>query len=132
MRSTRRHLTREPITSKRQLSRRRDTHTQRPERAPADDGLVQPRGAAEVAVREERRRLAHELHDSVAQTLFGITLNASRVLTLLERSEIRQVHTIVSEMLRQATDSQRELRALVHNLRSDESSQLQGGLTGAL
>jgi signal transduction histidine kinase len=132
MRSTRRHPTREPITSIRQLSRRRDTHTQRPERAPAEDGLVQARGAAEVAVREERLRLAHELHDSVAQTLFGITLNASRVLTLLERSETKQVHTIVSEMLRQATDSQRELRALVHNLRSDESAQLQGGLTGAL
>jgi signal transduction histidine kinase len=83
-------------------------------------------------VHEERHRLARELHDGVAQTLFGITLSASRVLTLLERSDTGQVHTIVNEMLRLAADSQTELRALVHELRSDESHQLQGGLTGAL
>ena len=74
----------------RQISRRRATH------APYPD-LVQP---AEVAVHNERQRLARELHDSVAQTLYGITLNASRVLTLLERRETEQVHTIVNELLR--------------------------------
>jgi signal transduction histidine kinase len=84
------------------------------------------------AVHNERQRLARELHDSVAQTLYGITLNASRVLTLLERSETERVHSIVNDMLRLANDSQMELRALVRDLRSDESSQLPRGLTGAL
>jgi signal transduction histidine kinase len=88
--------------------------------------------AAEVAVYDERLRLARELHDSVAQTLFGITLNGSRVLTLLERNETEQAHAIVSELVRLANASQTELRALVHDLRSDESDELQGGLTGAL
>jgi signal transduction histidine kinase len=88
--------------------------------------------SAEIAVHNERQRLARELHDSVAQTLYGITLNASRVLTLLERSETERVHSIVNDMLRLANDSQTELRALVQDLRSDESSQLPGGLTGAL
>jgi signal transduction histidine kinase len=76
---------------------------------------------SELAVRAERQRLARELHDSVAQMLYSITLSASRVLTLLERSETEMVHTVVSEMLRQANDSQTELRALVYDLRSDES-----------
>src|SRR3979411_2680801 len=82
-------------TSIRQLSRRFDAHEQRPERTLAHGDLVQtPQHAAEVAVHNERQRLARELHDSVAQTLFGFILNASRVLTLLERSEPEQVHTL--------------------------------------
>jgi signal transduction histidine kinase len=106
---------------------------QRPERVPAGGGLVEStRRAATLAVQDERLRIARELHDSVAQSLFGITLNASRVLILLERSETGTVHTIVSEMLRLANDSQTELRAVVHELRSDESCQLEGGLTGSL
>jgi signal transduction histidine kinase len=89
-------------------------------------------GDAKLAVHNERQRLARELHDSVAQTLYGITLNASRALTLLERSDTERVHGIVNDMLRLANESQTELRALVHDLRSDESFQLAGGLTGAL
>ena len=67
-------------------------------------------------MQDERLRLARELHDSVAQTLYGITLSASRVLTLLERRETEQVPTIVGEMLRLANDAQTELRALVRGL----------------
>src|SRR5713226_5669280 len=94
---------------------------------------VDPRHrSAEVAVHNERQRLARELHDSVAQTLYGITLNAARALALLERSETERVHSIVNDMLRLANDSQTELRALVHDLRSDESYQLARGLMGAL
>src|SRR2546426_457306 len=103
---------RESVTSRRRTSPRSDTHT--------------------LAVHEERRRLARELHDSVAQSLYGITLSASRVLTLLERSETAQAHTIINEVLRLANDSQTELRALVQDLRSDELHDLLGGLTGAL
>lgn len=91
-----------------------------------------PRRTPELAVRAERQRLARELHDSVAQMLYSITLSASRVLTLLERSETETVHTVVTEMLRQANDSQTELRALVYNLRSDESRRVECGLTASL
>jgi len=120
-------------TSVRQLSMRHDTHAQRRTRALAEAGLFEtPRPAADVAVHEERRRLARELHDSVAQSLYGITLSASRVLTLLERSDTAQVHAVVNELLRLANDSQTELRSLLHDLRSDEFDLLLGGLTGAL
>jgi signal transduction histidine kinase len=119
----------------RRISSRLDTHAQRPERASGKGSVVEStRRAAEiaVAVHDERHRLARELHDGVAQTLYGITLGASRVLTLLDRSETEQVRTVVDQMLRLVNDSQAELRALVRELRSDESHDLQGGLTKVL
>ena len=47
-----------------------------------------------VAVQQERGRVALDLHDTVAQTLYGISLSAARVLALLERSERAQVHGV--------------------------------------
>jgi signal transduction histidine kinase len=120
-------------TVMRQIPRRLARHAPRPERTQAERDLVQTaHQVAEVAVLNERQRLARELHDSVAQTLFVITLNASRVLTLLEHSETEQVRSIISDMLRQANNSQTELRALVQDLRLDESAQLARGLTDEL
>src|SRR3981081_2995186 len=84
------------------------------------------------AVYQERVRLARDLHDSVAQTLYGITLSASRVLVLLERSETTQQQAILEDLLQQANEGQKQVRALVLELRSGELDQLPGGLTGAL
>jgi signal transduction histidine kinase len=88
--------------------------------------------AADVAVKQERSRVASDLHDTVAQTLYGISLSAARVLALLERSETAHVHSFVEELLHLANDGQTELRTLLHDLRSDQPLPLQEGLTGAL
>jgi signal transduction histidine kinase len=88
--------------------------------------------APDVAVKRERGRVASDLHDTVAQTLYGISLSATRVLTLLERSETAQLQSVVEELLHLANDGQTELRTLLHDLRSDHPLPLQGGLTGAL
>jgi signal transduction histidine kinase len=87
---------------------------------------------AEVALSEERTRLARELHDTVAQTLYSISLGASRVLTLLEQSETAHVQDIVQDLLQQASAGQTELRVLLQHLRSNDQDQVQGGLTGPL
>jgi signal transduction histidine kinase len=89
-------------------------------------------GRADVAVQQERSRVASDLHDTVAQTLYSITLGASRILTLLERSETAQVQSVVENLLHLANDGQTELRTLLHDLWSDQPLPLQGGLTGAL
>src|SRR4030081_3197733 len=83
-------------------------------------------------VQQERGRVASDLHDTVAQTLYGISLSAARVLALLARSETAQVQSVVEELLHLANDGETELRTLLHDLRSDQPLPLQGGLTGAL
>ena len=90
------------------------------------------RVAADVAVKQERGRVASDLHDTVAQTLYGISLSATRVLALLERSETAQVQSVVEDLLHLANDGQTELRTLLHDLRSDQPLPLQEVLTGAL
>jgi signal transduction histidine kinase len=117
----------------RQFLRRPGAHAQCSARAPAEGALFEAaRRAAEVAVHQERTRVARELHDTVAQTLYSITLGASRVLTLLERSETAALQDIVEDLIHQADAGQTELRMLLHDLRSDDLYQVQAGLTGAL
>jgi signal transduction histidine kinase len=70
----------------------------------------------ELSSMEERNRLARELHDSVAQTLFNIVLESEVVASLIgedsapARSRIEQL----SERARQAAG---EIRALIFELR---------------
>ncbi|MDT0344888.1 GAF domain-containing sensor histidine kinase [Streptomyces litchfieldiae] len=70
----------------------------------------------ELTIADERARLAHELHDAVAQKLFSLRLTAQAAATLLERdperarSELGQVAALAAE----AAD---ELRAAVIELR---------------
>src|SRR5437870_3511464 len=109
------------------------SHAQR--RVPIRDGGRLFEGtwvAADVAVQQERGRVASDLHNTVAQTLYGISLSAARVLALLERSETAQVQSVVEELLHLANDGETELRTLLHDPRSDQPLPLQGGLTGAL
>jgi len=89
-------------------------------------------GRADAAVQQERTRVARDLHDTVAQTLYGISLSAARVLALFERNETGQVQSVVEDLLHLANDGQTELRTLLHDLRSDQPLPLQEGLTGAL
>src|SRR4030088_2423604 len=88
--------------------------------------------ATDVAVRQERSRVASDLNDTVAQTLYGISLSAARGLALLERSETGHVQSVVEHLLHLANDGQTELRTLLHDLRSGQPLSLQGGLTGSL
>src|SRR6266851_6772413 len=110
-------------------------HSRARDRVPLLDGghfVEGTRVAAEVAVQQERGRVASDLHDTVAQTLYGISLSAARVLALLERSETAQAQSVVQELLHLANDGQTELRTLLHDLRSGQPLPLQGGLTGTL
>jgi signal transduction histidine kinase len=81
------------------------------------------------AVLEERQRLARDLHDSVTQTLFSMTLTAEATRILLERDPTRvpaqldRLHELTQEALA-------EMRALVRQLRSTTADQ--GGLVSAL
>jgi signal transduction histidine kinase len=70
----------------------------------------------EYAVVEERNRLARELHDSVTQSLFSVTLLSEAALNLLERdpSKARERLERANEL---AQGALAEMRALIFQLR---------------
>jgi two-component system, NarL family, sensor histidine kinase LiaS len=85
---------------------------------------------ADAALLQERAPIARELHDSVSQTLYAITLTASRAMRLLEQNEANEVQHMIDGVLHLANAGQSELRALLTNLRSDRRTS--GGLTAGL
>jgi PAS domain S-box-containing protein len=74
------------------------------------------RQAAELAASEERAHLARELHDSVTQALFSMTLQ-SRSLELLMARDPSQVPGKLSELRELQRDALAEMRALIFELR---------------
>jgi signal transduction histidine kinase len=80
-----------------------------------------------LAVVEERNRLARELHDSVKQHLFSLTMTASAIRTHFERLDnateesARQTIDDLTEMVREietaAQTAQRETTRLIEDLR---------------
>jgi signal transduction histidine kinase len=70
----------------------------------------------ELASIQERNRLAREIHDSVSQTLFSITLNTRAVQLMLEkdptrvRAQLEQLQGLVQSALA-------EMRSLIAELR---------------
>lgn len=87
-------------------------------------------GVHQAAVLQERARIARELHDSVSQTLYAITLGASRALTLLEQNERSDVQRLIDEVLQLANTGQSEVRALLTDIHSN--SLTPAGLVAAL
>ena len=87
------------------------------------------RQAGELAAGEERAHLARELHDSVTQALFSMTLVSRSVEMLLDRDAdaARAQLTQLRELQREALA---EMRALIFELRPGNLEQ--DGLTRAL
>ncbi|MCZ7572922.1 MAG: GAF domain-containing protein [Ardenticatenaceae bacterium] len=69
-----------------------------------------------VATLEERQRLARELHDSVTQSLFSITLTTRTVRRLLTRDPERAICTL-DQLQELAQGALAEMRALIFELR---------------
>jgi signal transduction histidine kinase len=83
----------------------------------------------QLAVAKERNRLARELHDSVTQTVFSMTLTVQSALLLYERDPIQVEHQL--ERLSQLANSAlSEMQILIDELRPDKN--VQGGLLPAL
>lgn len=70
----------------------------------------------EVAVLEERNRLARELHDSVTQVLFSLTLNLEAALEMSKKSPEKAI-VLVSRSQEMATEALADMRSLIFELR---------------
>jgi len=80
--------------------------------------------AQELAALEERQKLARELHDSVSQALYGISLGAHAARTALERAP-GEVEEPLDYVLSLAEAALAEMRALIFELRP-ESLEMEG------
>ena len=75
------------------------------------------RQAKQLAVVEERNRLARELHDSVTQALYGITLHAEAAFRQLDVRNIPLANEQLAELRSTAQEALREMRLLIFELR---------------
>lgn len=84
----------------------------------------------QIAVQEERGRLARELHDSVTQSLYSLTLLAEGRRRLLSSGRAEGIDEALQELSQLGQQALREMRLLVHELRPPLLEQK--GLLGAL
>ncbi len=84
----------------------------------------------QAAVREERGRLARELHDSVTQSLYSLTLLAEGWRLQAEEEQLDQVVAHFARLGSIANQALREMRLLIYQLRLPVLEQ--EGLVGAI
>jgi signal transduction histidine kinase len=73
--------------------------------------------ARQLAVMEERRRLARDLHDSVTQTLYSLTLFAETGRRFVQRGELETAEANLNRLIETAQRALKEMRLLVYELR---------------
>jgi signal transduction histidine kinase len=86
--------------------------------------------AQELAALQERQRLARELHDSVSQVLYSMSLGAHTVLDALQEKEYEQAHASTEYVLKLVEAGLAEMRALIFELRPESLER--EGLVAAL
>jgi two-component system sensor histidine kinase ChiS len=85
------------------------------ERIQVEEALRQ--SEREKATVDARNRLARELHDSVAQSMYGVMLYAEVASKLLSSGQLDQVTDHLSELRDTAQESLAEMRLLIYELR---------------
>ncbi|MDX1414306.1 MAG: sensor histidine kinase [Candidatus Promineifilaceae bacterium] len=84
----------------------------------AHEQLQQYAGQAEELARmKERNRLARELHDSVAQTLYGLSIQAEVASRRLDGGKIEEAPSNLADIRQVAQQSLAETRLLIFELR---------------
>jgi signal transduction histidine kinase len=76
--------------------------------------------AEELAAARERNRLARELHDSVSQAIFSITLTSQSARLLLDREPAR-VPEQIDRLQKMTEEALSQLRALIAQLRPPQN-----------
>jgi signal transduction histidine kinase len=101
----------------------------RQERLVAENARLHER-ARQLAVLEERQRLSRELHDSVTQSLYGISLQAEAATRALASGDLDPAAANVREIRETSQEALGEMRLLLFELRPPLLEER--GLMGAL
>jgi PAS domain S-box-containing protein len=86
--------------------------------------------AEQLAVMEERERLARDLHDSVTQSLYSLTLFAEAGQRLIRSGDLERAEGYLARLGETAQDALKEMRRLVYELRPPALER--EGLVGAI
>ena len=73
-----------------------------------------------TTAQEERNRLARDLHDSVAQSLYSVTLYSEATDRYARAGDLERVRANLDQLGESALQALREMRLLVHQLRPRE------------
>lgn len=76
--------------------------------------------ARELSIVEERTRIARDLHDSVTQTLFSLTLVTESAATLAGKDGETRLGTQLDQVRQLSRTALEEMRSLVETLRSSD------------
>lgn len=76
--------------------------------------------AADVAARRERERLSRDLHDSLSQSLWSLSMLSETADSMIAPDD--PLHAVIRQIAEISLTSQEEMRALLINLRSAEPS----------
>jgi PAS domain S-box-containing protein len=84
----------------------------------------------QLAVMEERERLARDLHDSVTQSLYSLTLFAEAGRRSIKTGDLERAASFLARLADTAQDALKEMRLLVYELRPPALER--EGLVGAI
>lgn len=73
--------------------------------------------ARQLAILNERQRLARELHDSVTQSLYGISLYAQAATGNIAADQIEQARQYIEDIQNTTQESLADMRLLIYELR---------------
>jgi signal transduction histidine kinase len=86
--------------------------------------------AERLAIVDERNRLARELHDSVTQSLYSLTLFAETAQRMIAAGDMAETRRCLTEIADSSQQALKEMRLLVHKLRP--STVPEGGLFASI
>lgn len=74
-----------------------------------------------LAVEAERARLAMDMHDVVAQSLFGIALNLNACVKLLDKQQLHESRQRLADLQALAFDTLGSVRSIIYDLWNEET-----------
>lgn len=81
------------------------------------DNILDRKLAEEAIVLEERQRMARNLHDSITQALYALSLSSDVALKAYQRQDDERLHIALEDITRSSLQALKEIRLMLFELR---------------